>query len=124
MIATALNTLLIRYLGYSNLVSTSSDSDKDIEDVAFGDILKELDRDQVRIIIREETRRFRKPTTLIMGLPNERGELQRVAQELKRKLATGGTAKDGQVIIQGDKREEAKNILVKMGYSESNIEVQ
>jgi len=59
-----------------------------------------------------------------MGLPNERGELQRVAQELKKKLATGGTAKDGQVIIQGDKREEAKNILVKMGYSESNIEVQ
>ena len=102
----------------------SSDIDKDLEDVAFGDILKELDRDQVRIIIREETRRFRKPTTLIMGLPTERGELERVAQELKKKLATGGTAKDGQVILQGDKREEAKNILVKMGYAESNIEVQ
>jgi translation initiation factor 1 len=103
---------------------SDSESEKDIEDIAFGDILKELDRDQVRIIIREETRRFRKPTTLIMGLPNERGELQRVAHELKKKLATGGTAKDGQIIIQGDKREEAKKILVKMGYSESNIEVQ
>lgn len=101
------------------------DSDKNnLKDVAFGDILKELDRDQVRIIIREETRRFRKPTTLIMGLPKERGELQRVAQELKKKLATGGTAKDGQIILQGDKREDAKKILVKLGYSESNIEVQ
>ncbi|HYB04038.1 MAG TPA: hypothetical protein VED17_06230, partial [Nitrososphaerales archaeon] len=105
-------------------ISVSEDSDKNLEDVAFGDILKELDRDQVRIIIREETRRFRKPTTLIMGLPTERGELQRVAHELKKKLATGGSAKDGQVILQGDKREEAKAILVKMGYSESNIEVQ
>lgn len=106
------------------MVSEPSESDKNLEDVAFEDVLKELDRDQVRIIIREETRRFRKPTTLIMGLPNERGELQRVAQVLKKKLATGGTAKDGQVILQGDKREEAKKILVKMGYSESNIEVQ
>ncbi len=102
----------------------SSDSDKDVEEIAFGDILKELDRDQVRIIIREETRRFRKPTTLIMGLPTERGELDRVAHELKKKLATGGTAKDGQVILQGDKREDAKSLLVKMGYAESNIEVQ
>jgi len=59
-----------------------------------------------------------------MGLPDERGELQHVAQELKKKLATGGTAKDGQVILQGDKREEAKRILIKMGYAESNIEVQ
>jgi translation initiation factor 1 len=103
---------------------SSPDSDRDLEDVAFGDILKDLDRDQVRIIIREETRRFRKPTTLILGLPNERGELERVAQELKKKLATGGTAKDGQVILQGDKRDEAKKILVKMGYTEANIEVQ
>ena len=28
--------------------SVSEDSDKDLEDVAFGDILKELDRDQVK----------------------------------------------------------------------------
>jgi translation initiation factor 1 len=107
----------------SPLVS-SSDSDKEIEDIAFGDYLKELDRDQVRIIIREETRRFRKPTTLITGLPTERGELQKVAHELKKSLATGGSAKDGQVILQGDKREEAKQVLIKMGYAASNIEVQ
>ncbi len=47
-----------------------------------------------------------------------------MAHELKKKLTTGGSAKDGQVILQGDKREEAKTILVKLGYLESNIEVQ
>jgi translation initiation factor 1 len=106
------------------LVSSSSNSDKEVEDLAFGDYLRDLDRDQVRIIIREETRRFRKPTTLISGLPTERGELQKVAHELKKSLATGGSAKDGQVILQGDKREDAKQVLVKLGYSASNIEVQ
>ena len=106
------------------LVSSPSDSDKEIENIAFGDYLRDLDRDQVRIIIREETRRFRKPTTLISGLPTERGELQKVAHELKKSLATGGSAKEGQVILQGDKREEAKQVLIKLGYSASNIEVQ
>jgi translation initiation factor 1 len=86
--------------------------------------LEELDKDQVRIIIRVETRKFRKPTTLIIGLPQERGEMVRVTHELKKKLATGGSAKEGQIILQGDHREAAKELLVKLGYSASNIEVQ
>ncbi len=94
------------------------------DDVDFKDYLQDLDKDQVRIIIRVETRRFRKPTTIISGLPNERGSLEKVSHELKKKLATGGTAKDGLVILQGDHREPAKEILVKLGYSASNIEVQ
>jgi translation initiation factor 1 len=94
------------------------------DDTSFGDIIKDLDRNEVRIVIREETRRFRKPTTIISGLPSERGEIEKVAHDLKRFLATGGSAKDGLVILQGDQREAAKNRLVKMGYAESNIEVQ
>jgi translation initiation factor 1 len=86
--------------------------------------LEELDKDQVRIIIRVETRKFRKPTTLIIGLPQERGEMERVTHELKKKLATGGSAKEGQIILQGDHRVAAKELLVKLGYSASNIEVQ
>ena len=71
-----------------------------------------------------ETRRFRKPTTLISGIPNERGEQEKVARELKKKLAAGGSAKDGIVMLQGDHREAAKEILVRLGYAASNIEVQ
>jgi len=41
--------------------------------------------------------------TLIYGLtPNE---LDAVAAELKRRCATGGTAKDGLVSLQGDRRD-------------------
>jgi len=94
------------------------------DDVNFNDYLEDLDRDQVRIIIRVETRRFRKPTTLISGLPTERGEIQKVSRELKKKLAAGGSSKDGLVMLQGDHREAAKENLVRLGYSAANIEVQ
>ena len=87
------------------------------DDVNFNDYLEDLDRDQVRIIIRVETRRFRKPTTLISGLPTERGELQKVSRELKKKLAAGGSSKDGLVMLQGNHREAAKENLVRLGYS-------
>jgi translation initiation factor 1 len=103
------------------MVSTSDDSDR-VEEPAFGDILRDLDRDQVRIIVRLELRRFRKPTTLITGLPPSENE--KVARDLKKRLATGGSSKDGQIILQGDHREAAKDVLVKTGYSPSNIEVQ
>lgn len=88
----------------------------------FEDYLQDLDKDQVRIIIRVETRRFRKPTTLISGLPKD--SLESVSHELKKKLATGGTAKDGMILLQGDHREAAKQMLLKLGYSGSNMEVQ
>ncbi|MCL4518622.1 MAG: hypothetical protein M1587_05420, partial [Thaumarchaeota archaeon] len=54
-------------------------------------VLNELDREQVRIVIREETRRFKKPTTLIERLPKQKKELRRITRELKKNLATGGT---------------------------------
>jgi translation initiation factor 1 len=96
----------------------------DEEEPSFNEYLEELDKDQVRIIIRVETRKFRKPTTIISGLPEVRGEIQKVTHELKKKLATGGTSKQGQIILQGDHRESAKETLVKLGYTASNIEVQ
>jgi translation initiation factor 1 len=50
--------------------------------------------------------------------------MEKVTHELKKKLATGGSAKEGQIILQGDHREAAKELLIKLGYSASNIEVQ
>ena len=88
----------------------------------FDELLGELDRDQSSIIIRSETRRFSKPTTIITDLTKEKGELETVARELKKSLATGGSAKDGMIILQGDLRDAARDLLTKLGYS--NIEVQ
>jgi len=91
---------------------------------AFSDVLTELDAEQSRITVRLELRRFRKKTTVIEGLTGTRETLANVAHELKKKLATGGSAKDGIIILQGDQRDRAKDVLSGMGYPVERIEVQ
>ena len=76
------------------------------------------------MVIRLEMRRFRKPTTLIEGLNPKRTDLKEIAYSLKSKLACGGTAKDGYVMLQGDHRDNVKEYLVSLGFNDSAIEVQ
>ena len=71
-----------------------------------------------------ETRKFGKPMTIIEGIDDKETDLGRLAQKLKSFCACGGTAKNGQIMLQGDQREKAKNFLIQMGYQEQNIEVQ
>jgi len=70
-----------------------------------------------------ETRRFGKPVTVIQVLPKAGASIKEVVRILKHRLATGGTLKEGIVILQGDQRENAKNELVKLGFAETSIEV-
>lgn len=69
-------------------------------------------------------RRFRKPTTIIEGLNPKRTDIEKMARQLKSKLACGGTAKDGYVMLQGDHRDSVKEHLVSSGFTESSIELQ
>ncbi len=86
---------------------------------ACGDLAK----DSTKIVIRLETRRFRKKGTMIEGLDPKLNNLGGVARELKNKYACGGTAKDGYIFLQGDHRDTIKESLVKLGFSESSIEL-
>jgi len=83
----------------------------------------DLDKDSTHIIIRLETRRFRKKGTMIEGLDPKINNLGNVARELKNKYACGGTAKDGYVFLQGDHRDTIKDTLVKLGFAEETIEL-
>ena len=93
------------------------------EEESFDDIVAELDREEARVKVRMEMRRFRKPTTVIEGLKMNEKDLQELGTKMKKMLATGGTVKDGVVLLQGDHRDRVVEILVKRGYSESSIEV-
>ncbi|MCS7115884.1 MAG: translation initiation factor [Nitrososphaerota archaeon] len=87
-------------------------------------VCEELEKDETRIVVRLEMRRFGKPTTMIEGLNPKRTDLYKIAQRLKSKLACGGTAKDGYILLQGDHREAIKNELIQLGFNPSSIEVQ
>lgn len=84
----------------------------------------EIGKEQQRIRIRLETRKFGKPTTIVDGINEKDTDLGDLAQKLKRFCATGGTAKNSQIMLQGDHREKVLQYLVKLGYPEENIELQ
>ena len=84
---------------------------------------KQPTKDSTKIIIRLETRRFKKKGTMIEGLDPKLNNLEHVAKELKNKYACGGTAKEGYVFLQGDHRDTIKDTLVKLGFAESSIEL-
>ena len=93
------------------------------EDFDFSAALKELDKSETHLIVRVEFRRWGKPVTIVQGLPKTGRSLVEVAHRLKERLATGGTAKEGVIMLQGDHRARIKDELVKLGFPDDHIEV-
>jgi len=84
----------------------------------------EISKEQQKIVVRRETRKFRRAMTIIEGISDKDIDLGRLAQKMKAFCACGGTAKNGQILLQGDQRERAHLFLTQMGYPEENIDVQ
>ncbi|UCD73572.1 MAG: translation initiation factor [Candidatus Bathyarchaeota archaeon] len=84
----------------------------------------EISRQQQRITVRVETRKWGRPITIIEGVDRKSEDLSRLAQKLKSLCACGGTAKKGQILLQGDQRERAKDSLIEIGFPVDNITVQ
>jgi translation initiation factor 1 len=83
----------------------------------------EIEKEQQRIRIRLETRKFGRPITIVDGI-NDNTNLASTAKNLKSVCACGGTAKNGQIMLQGDHRKKVQEFLIKLGYPEENIELQ
>ena len=89
---------------------------------SMDDLIKEIEKGEASIVITKDVRKFRKPVTVVSGLQDNQNAKD-VTRQLKTKIGTGGTFKDGQIILQGDHRETVKAMLVKMGFKEESIEV-
>ncbi|HEX9813470.1 MAG TPA: translation initiation factor Sui1 [Myxococcota bacterium] len=68
-------------------------------------------------IRREVKGRRGKTVTAISGIPLPEDELRALAGDLKRRCATGGSAKDGVIELQGDHRDALAEFLRERGYA-------
>ncbi len=68
------------------------------------------------IVALDKRNRGGKQVTLVTGFKGSSEDLEKLAKILKAKCGTGGSAKDGQIIIQGDMRDKVLTFLLSLGY--------
>ncbi len=78
---------------------------------------------QSTIKVYVEKRKWGREVTVISGI-DPHLDLDKLTKKLKKKLATGGTAKDGKIELQGNHKFTVRELLVKEGFPAENIEIQ
>ena len=67
-------------------------------------------------IILEKKGRGGKIATIVTGFTLSDDEVDELASKMKSALGTGGSARGGEILIQGDKRDAVLKFLLKQGY--------
>lgn len=71
-----------------------------------------------RLIVRIDRHcRGGKQVTVVEGFKGSQADLADLGRTLKVKLGVGGSAKDGEIVIQGDFRDRVVELLTKSGYN-------
>jgi len=79
-------------------------------------ICEEIAREQQKVKITTDSRRYGKTVTVIEGIDANDIDIDDLARTLKTKCAAGGTAKEGRIELQGDHKKKVKETLESMGF--------
>ncbi len=80
-------------------------------------VCEDLGRETTLLTVDLDTRRYGKAVTVVRGLESRPDEAEKLARELKKGLATGGSGKDGLIVLQGDRRKDVVRLLQQKGYT-------
>ena len=95
--------------------STNPDYDYDYEGGDEQDTL-EPGAQKLKILL-EKKGRGGKTVSIVSGFVGSSDDLNDLGKQLKSSLGTGGSVKDGEIIIQGDRRKDIQAKLDKLGYN-------
>ncbi len=85
------------------------------DNVPRGDAMQQQGKDVVHVII-ERKGRAGKVATIIVDLKCDDEALKALASQLKQQLGVGGSARGGEILIQGDHRDRIMQLLRKKGF--------
>lgn len=79
-----------------------------------------LEPAQQKLKVKLDTKhRAGKAVTLVEGFVGKTEDIEELGKKLKSFCGTGGSAKDGEIIVQGDQREKVVNWLINNGYKQA-----
>lgn len=79
-----------------------------------------LPKNQQKLRVWRDTHgRAGKVATVVRGFVGSDDDLQELGKTLKRRIGVGGSAKDGEIIIQGENRDRVLQILLDEGYTQA-----
>lgn len=94
--------------------STNSNFNYDYEEDEEQETLPPNEQD-LRVQLDTKQRKG-KGVTLVTGFIGTSDDLKELGKVLKSKCGVGGSAKDDEIIIQGNHRDKVLNLLIEMGY--------
>ena len=96
------------------MYSTDPSFNYETENEAPQDVIANNQQD-LRVML-DRKNRGGKAVTLVTGFQGSAEELEKLSKMLKTKCGVGGSAKDGEVMVQGDFRDKVVLMLQKEGY--------
>jgi len=94
----------------------STNSEYNYQEEAAEESKTLLPEKQKLIVSIDRKRRAGKQVTIVTGFVGKESDLQELGHVVKSRCGTGGSVKDGEIIIQGDFRDRVVAILQSLGY--------